>query len=235
MANELNSVGGGYAQGGVSQYSPNLPEKVEVAGSPQTSLPAARSTVQTEVRISVTTGSFSALSDSKDTAAEAAKSVRNADKALDKADALVTDLKKQVGLVKNYPPFPAGNEDRVKYLESIDGLRQELQSVVIPPVKGTNEPVFYPQQEKFPPLDPKLPSDAAVLAFGDAVAAVKDHLDAGRLALQAEAEKLSEKTSIRLPSPPAEPQAQSISARVGGQLAAIPQSVVGNSDVLAQL
>lgn len=233
MANDLNGVSSGYAQG-LSQYSPGLPEKVA-----ETKLPsppqAQRASGETEVRINITNGSFPALSDSKDAAAQVAQSVRNVNGALDKADALLTKMEAQVGLVKNYPPFPAGNEDRVKYLNSIDGLRQQLQSLVIPPVKDGNAPVFYPQEEKFPPLDPDLPSDAAVLAFGEAVKAVKEHLGAGRLTLQAQAEKLSAGGSIEVPQLPTESQAQGISEKVAVQLAGTRQSLVGSTDVLAQL
>lgn len=234
MANDLNGVGSGYAQG-VGQYSLGLPaEKPVVAKSPPP--PQAQPALgESNVQINTAKGSFPALSDSKEAAAQVAQSVRSADKALDKADALLADMKTQVGLVKNYPPFPAGNEDRVKYLNSIDGLRQQLQSLVIPPVKDGNAPVFYPQEEKFPPLDPKLPSDAAVLAFGEAVKAVKENLDAGRTALQTQAAQLSAGSGIQLPHPPTESQAQELSDKAAVQLAGTKQSLVGSTDVLAQL
>ena len=233
MANDLNGVSSGYAQG-LSPYSPGLPEKVadtKLPSPPQ----APRASAEAEVRINITKGSFPALSDSKDAVAQAAQSVRKASSALDQADTLLAEMETQVGLVKNYPPFPAGNEDRVKYLNSIDGLRQQLQSLVIPPVKDGNAPVFYPQEEKFPPLDPKLPSDAAVLAFGEAVQVVKEHLSAGRAVLQAQAEQVSAGGSIDIPLLPTEPQAQEISEKVAGQLAGTKQSLVGSTDVLAQL
>lgn len=233
MASELNGVGAGYAQG-VSYPSPSLPEKADGVGS---SVPAStlRVSAESEVQINGAKRSFPALSDSKDAAAQAAKSVRNADNALGKADTLLTEMKSQVSLVKNYPPFPAGNEDRVKYLNGIDGLRKQLQSLVIPPAASSIAPVFYPQEEKFPPLDAKTPSDAAVLAFGDAVAAVRVNLNAGRAVLQAQAEQLSSGANAQLPQAPTESQAQGISVKVAGQLAGTTQSLAGNTDAFAQL
>lgn len=232
MVNELNGVGSGYAPG-VSQYSPPLGK---AGGAESLPLPVAQSSSdKPEVQINTAKSSFPALSDSKDAAAQIAQSARGVNNALDKADALLADLKSQVDIVKDYPPYPAGNEARVKYLNSIDGLRKQLQSMAIPPVAEGVQPVFYPQEDKFPPLDAKTPSDAAVLAFGDAVAAVKANLDAGRAELQTQVEQLSAGTDIHLPRPPAEPQAQGMSFRVAGQLAGITLSLAGGTDVLAQL
>ncbi len=233
MVNKLNGVGSGYAPG-VSQY-PSVPLE-KTAGAASLPLATAQgSSDKPEVQINTAKGSFPALSDSKDAAAQVAQTARGVNNALDKADALLTELQSQVGVVKDYPPYPAGNEARVKYLNSIDGLRQQLQSMTIPPVTDRVEPVFYPQEGKFPPLDVKTPSDAAVLAFGDAVAAVKANLDVGRAALQTQVEQLSAETSIHLPHPPVESQAHGMSVKVAGQLAGAAQSLAGNSDVLAQL
>jgi hypothetical protein len=151
------------------------------------------------------------------------------------ADALMKEMQGQVDVVKDYPPYPAGNEARVEYLKSIDGLRQQLQSMTVPPVADTVEPVFYPQEGKFPPLDANYPSDSAVLAFGEAVAGLQAKLDAGRVALQAQAEQLSAGSADKLPRPPAELQAQGMSVNVAAQLASTSLSLAGSTDVLAQL
>jgi hypothetical protein len=233
MVNELNGVGSGY-MAGVGQYSSGPPEKAGgVESSPN---PAAQSLFdKPEVQINAAKGSFSALSDSKDMATQVAQTVRGVSDALDKVDSLLKEMQTKIDQVKDYPPYPAGNEARVKYLNSIDGLRKELQSLVIPPIKDGNPPVFYPQEGKFPPLDAKTPSDAAVLAFGEAVQVVKGSLDTARAVLQAQTEKLSANISIQLPRPPAESQAQSISATVSDQLAGTTQSLAGSTDVLSHL
>jgi hypothetical protein len=233
MVNEMNGVGSGYTAG-VSQYSSGPPEKTLGADSSLNS--AAKSLFdKPEVRINAAKGLFSALSDSKDMATQVAQTVRGVSDALDKVDSVLKEMQTKIDQVKDYPPYPAGNEARVKYLNSIDGLRKELQSLVIPPIKDGNAPVFFPQEGKFPPLDAKTPSDAAVLAFGEAVQSVKGNLDTARAVLQAQSDQLSAKASIHLPHPPAESQAQSISGTVSDQLAGTTQSLAGSTDVLSHL
>lgn len=187
------------------------------------------------VSINSSTEIFATLADRKDDAVQAAQAAREAGKSLDRVEELLHDMASLVGAVKNYPPFPAGNEDRVQYIKSIDGLRKEMQSLTFPPVAPEYEPVFYPQEDKFPPLDAQVPSDAAVLAFGDAVKVVRNEVATAREALEQQLQRSAESASDGLPRPPAEQQAQEISVTIAGQLIGKSVPLVGASDVLAQL
>jgi hypothetical protein len=53
-------------------------------------------------------------------------------------------------IVKNYPPFPPGSEERVKILKSISSLRKEIDQLTIPPpddkaLKIVADPAVIPQ------------------------------------------------------------------------------------------
>jgi hypothetical protein len=187
------------------------------------------------VSINSSSGSVATLADRKEDAVRTAQAVRDTGKSLDRAEELLDDMAALVGAVKNYPPFPAGNEERVQYINSIDGLRKEMQSLTFPPVAPEYEPVFYPQEDKFPPLDAQVPSDAAVLAFGDAVKVIRNDVSTAREALEQQLQRSAEHASRGLPRPPEERQAQEISVAVAGQLNGKSLPIVGASDVLAQV
>ncbi|MCX7628509.1 MAG: hypothetical protein N2Z69_08895 [Methylophilaceae bacterium] len=177
---------------------------------------------------------MSQLWDAKSAITGTAKGVRTAYQALDRADALLGQMAELVGMVKNYPPFPPGNEERVQYLNSIDGLRKMLQAVVVPPVEDQYQPVFYPRETKFPELDAKVPSDAAVLAFGEVVAALQGEVRMARQMLDAQAAQLYEQRAGNSPVPE-EAQVPGLSATVATQLANVAWPIAGESNALAQL
>jgi hypothetical protein len=134
-------------------------------------------------------------------------------------------------MVKNYPPYPAGNEDRVAYIRGIEGLRKQIDALVVPKVDDSFPPVFYPKESDFPELDAKVPSDAAVLAFGDAVQAVRRRVNDGREELRAQAEQIGGQVGNDLPPD----QARTISADVASQLGSTPASLAGNSGAFIHL
>jgi hypothetical protein len=236
MVSELNVATMGYPSslGSVGPASPADSGEVQTNRSvngQENGLPGQQETVS----INSSSGSVATLTDRKEDAVRTAQSARDAGKTLDRAEELLDDMAALVGAVKNYPPFPAGNEERVQYINSIDGLRKEMQSLTFPPVAPEYEPVFYPQEEKFPPLDAKVPSDAAVLAFGDAVKVVRNDVTTAREALEQQLQRSAEHASRGLPRPPEEQQAQEISVAVAGQLNGKSLPIAGASDVLAQL
>ncbi|HSI94504.1 MAG: hypothetical protein ACAH09_10930 [Methylophilaceae bacterium] len=236
MVSELTVAANGYppglaALGFAPSTGPDVSPVVPAVQGQRSGLAEEQETVS----INSTAESFAALADDKETAAQVAKSIRDAGKSLDQAENLLNGMASLVGAVKNYPPFPAGNEERMQYINSIDGLRKEMQSLVVPPVTSEFEPVFYPRESEFPPLDAKAPSDAAVLAFGEAVQAVRNDVDTAREALEAQAQRSAENASAGLPRFSDERQAQEISVAVAGQLNGKAQPLVGASDVFAQL
>lgn len=235
MVSELNVAANGYPAGlavlGLaSSAGPDASQAVPAYGR-RNGVPEEQETVS----INSSAESFATLADGKEVAARVAKSARDAGKSLDRAEDLLQDMASLVSAVKNYPPFPAGNEERVQYISSIDGLRKEMQSLVVPPVAPDHEPVFYPRESEFPSLDAKVPSDAAVLAFGEAVQVVRNDVNTAREALEAQARHSAENADAGLPRPPQEQQAQEISIAVAGQLYGKAQPLVGASDVFAQL
>ncbi len=226
MVNDLSGVAG-YAQA-TSYFSANpsgLVGNKDAAASEQVEQK------DPDINFKAPKGPFLQLSEIKDGATTAAKTINEASKALDKADALLNKLEEQVGLVKNYPPYPAGNEERAAYIKGIEGLRKQIDALTVPKVAESFPPVFYPKKTDFPELDAKVPSDAAVLAFGEAVQAVKQKVNDGRAELQAQAEQLSAQVGINLPPT----QARTISINVADQLGTTSQPLAGNSGALVQL
>lgn len=223
MLNELSSVTSGYAQSVSLASSASFTQSgTDVTAAPQ---PSAETDVSTVKR------TYSALIGIKDDVAQVATSIRTADQALGKADSLLGEMSAQVTQVKNYPPFPPGNEDRVKYLDSISGLRKELQALTVPRVADSYQPVFYPRESKFPELDGKTSTDSDVHAFGEAVDAARAQVNDGQKKLWSQADELSPGVGMPL----SEAQAQIIGGSVGVQLSGTSTSLVGQSDILAQL
>jgi hypothetical protein len=235
MVSELNVATMGYPPGLASLGLAPSAGSGDVQASPVVNGQGNGSPEQETVSINSSSKSVANLTDRKEDAIRTAQSARDAGKSLDRAEELLNDMAALVGAVKNYPPFPAGNEERVQYINSIDGLRKEMQSLTFPPVSPEYEPVFYPQEDKFPPLDAKVPSDAAVLAFGDAVKVVRDDVKTAREALEQQLQRSAEHASLGVPRAPQEQQAQEISVTVAGQLNGKSLPIVGASDALAQL
>jgi len=186
-----------------------------------------------KVSLSQTAEVFSEEAGKKKEVTEAAVQGRSVKDQLEKADAFLDEMSAQLAVAKNYPPFPPGNEERVQYLNSLDALKKQLQSLVIPQVSTDFEPVFYPREDVFPPLDAKVPSDAAVLAFGDAVLAVKDNVGTARAALEAQLAKVAEKAgyfaSVK------EEAASEISQTVAGQIQGKAAPLTTATDIYAQI
>jgi hypothetical protein len=236
MVSELNMATMGYPSGLASVGLASPAGSGDVQATPgvngqENGLPEQQETVS----INASSESVANLTDRKENAIRTAQSARDTGKSLDRAEELLDDMAALVGAIKNYPPFPAGNEERVQYINSIDGLRKEMQSLTFPPVAPEYEPVFYPQEDKFPPLDAQVPSDAAVLAFGDAVKVIRNDVSTAREALEQQLQRSAEHASRGLPRPPEERQAQEISVAVAGQLNGKSLPIVGASDVLAQV
>jgi hypothetical protein len=179
---------------------------------------------------------FAALALQKDEATQYAQSIRDADRALDAVEAVIKDLGEVVALVKNYPPFPPGNDQRMQYINGINGLRQQLEAMVVPPVKGESEAVFYPRESALPPLDALSASDEEVLAYGAALKDVQGKVDAGMAALHQQAQSLPEKINADLPLYPVSEEAVGqLIHEVSARLANSSQALVVGQSGLSQL
>jgi hypothetical protein len=59
-----------------------------------------------------------------------ATSIRVANSTMGKIETIIDRMKEQLGrIIKNYPPFPPGSEERVKFLRSFKALRQEIDQL----------------------------------------------------------------------------------------------------------
>ena len=85
-------------------------------------------------------GTYNNLVEEHQALSSVARSVRIADNAMGEigkaVDALKTTLE---GIVKNYPPFPPGSEERVKLLRSYSGIRKQIDQLTIPPDKAAQK------------------------------------------------------------------------------------------------
>jgi flagellin-like hook-associated protein FlgL len=56
--------------------------------------------------------------------------IRVADNTMGKIETIIDRMKEELGrIIKNYPPFPPGSEERVKFLRSFKALRQEIDQL----------------------------------------------------------------------------------------------------------
>jgi flagellin-like hook-associated protein FlgL len=77
---------------------------------------------------------FQSLQAVNDSLNMVAMSIRTADNAMESIGKLIDQMKAQLEvIVKNYPPFPPGSEDRVKLLNSFNMLKRQIDQLTIPP------------------------------------------------------------------------------------------------------
>lgn len=181
MINEISHVGLTPAQGsGRSIDVPALPPHSgrETSGDPVSA---------TEQPLTSHAG-FAALASVKDAAGDLALSLRLGQQSLVQAAALVQEMRQDAQtILKNYPPFPPGNEQRMNYLNSIVGLRRQLEALTFPPVESAAEPVYYPRLSDLPALDVNTASDQELQVFAQALDRSQEKLTAGLAALRAQA------------------------------------------------
>jgi archaellum component FlaC len=65
------------------------------------------------------------------------KSIRIADKAMGEIETNVEQMQSEVEMfLKQYPPYPPGSEDRIKYLSRFAMLRKQIDQLTFPPDAG---------------------------------------------------------------------------------------------------
>ncbi len=65
------------------------------------------------------------------------KSIRIADQAMGEIETNVEQMESEVEMfMKQYPPFPPGSEDRIKYLSRFAMLRKQIDQLTFPPDAG---------------------------------------------------------------------------------------------------
>lgn len=100
---------------------------------------------------------------------EAAGIFKDADGAMAAIEANLKAMKGELeGIVKNFPPFPQGSDDRVRMLKSFNALRQQIDALSYPPVKhnGTNGAAIL--------ADPAVVPNAGTAVVGDVKIAAQE-------------------------------------------------------------
>jgi len=65
------------------------------------------------------------------------KSIRIADKAMSEIETNIEQMESEVEMfIKQYPPYPPGSEDRIKYLSRFAMLRKQIDQLTFPPDAG---------------------------------------------------------------------------------------------------
>ena len=77
---------------------------------------------------------FQSLQAVNDSLNNVAMTIRTADTTMESIGKVIDQMKALLEVViKNYPPFPPGSEDRVKLLNSFNMLKQQIDQLTIPP------------------------------------------------------------------------------------------------------
>lgn len=79
---------------------------------------------------------WSELQKVNDSLNEAAQKQQTGDKILNGVGDSIDRMKAQLGkIIKNYPPFPPGSEERIKLLRGYVGFRKLIDQLTIPPAE----------------------------------------------------------------------------------------------------
>jgi len=112
------------------------PQVVAVSPSP-TKGPSAVAGTNDASSINWSTPLFHKIYEDKTALNSAADTVKHTNSALNAAGTIISKMRQQLdGIVKNYPPFPPGDTQRMKYLEGFMSLRKELEQLTFPSDNG---------------------------------------------------------------------------------------------------
>jgi hypothetical protein len=123
---------------------------------------------------------------------EIAKRIRHDDSLLETKHDYIAKIKSQLErIVKNYPPFPPGSEERVRILRSVKAFRSQIDQLTIPPVKDGSAPASAatPAELSLPNLHENS-TDAEVRAAVDNLTSEGKSLEGKRKELAANANRI---------------------------------------------
>lgn len=164
MANKIGSIGTGLVFGIGNAYTTN-----STAGEASTLQQQKRRPEDSGITVKVGDFAYTNMLELKERVSDLAKMVRAVDQVLATADDLLNRMRQQVMMIKNYPPFPPGNEDRLNFIKSIEGLRKEFEALSVPKEENQQKPVIYPRLMNLPQLDPETAKNSDIADFGKAV------------------------------------------------------------------
>lgn len=229
MVNPITGIGA-EALAGLGPMPASLPSAPGQLGDERLAL---RSGAEVDTRH----GAFATRAANKDDAAQVAQTVREVAGALERAQEIVGAMREQVQvLIKNYPPFPPGSEQRLQYLNSISTLRQQLEAMNIPPLDSGEEPVIYPRTAELPALDPERATDAEILDFGARLDGLAQRIETGLGELQRLIRTLPGWGQASLPSAPAsDMQASALSREMARVLPRLDAPLMGQREGLTEM
>lgn len=141
--------------------------------------------IETEVKASLVGFSVSRLQQFNDEFGSVLKSVRIADQALQQTEANVEQMKSEVqAILKMYPPYPPGSEERVEMLKRYAGLREEIEELTLP-----KDPLA---KEIVAESGVSVPGELGVTASDEALVAAQGELDRSLDAIQLARKNLSD-------------------------------------------
>lgn len=110
--------------------------------------------------------------------------IRGGDRKIDEIEQHVEKMKSELeGIVKNYPPFPEGSEERVRMLKTFKAFRDQIASLTLPPPSDQDD--FRPMVDPFLMLPGEVlirelsegATDEEIYAAIDTLHAAKDRLE----------------------------------------------------------
>lgn len=121
------------------------------------------------------------------------------------------------GIIKHYPPFPYGSEERERFLKLVTGLRQQMEALLVPPPENRHTLVPEEAKEWLPPILNGASSDADLAMAVNAI-------EAQSKAVQSFGAALREQW-IAMAQPDGEASALALSAALGAGLALASQAI----------
>ncbi|MGQ9861059.1 MAG: hypothetical protein ACUVSD_03500 [Thiobacillaceae bacterium] len=188
------------------------------------------------VRVQTRYAAYATLAGIKDEASQTAQAAREMHQALQAARTTVEAMRQAADAVlKQYPPFPPGSEQRLSYLRSIAALRQQLDAMTVPPRNDQMGPIFFPRSSDLPELDPSRATDDDVAAFGRALDALLQGVAAGQSKLRERVAALPDRLHETLPPPLPEPEVLTASQAAAADLSSRDAPLMRDAEGLAQI
>lgn len=151
--------------GGGAAYVRAMGEAGQAAESRPLLQPRAASEPAKLAETVQTNRDYARLAALKEDANAVATNVRESARVLQQARELVDAMRvKSLAIIKNYPPFPPGSEERRQYLESIQALRRQMEALIYPPPQRADGGAL-PVEYTLPTLDSLQATDSEVAAF----------------------------------------------------------------------
>lgn len=191
-----------------------------------TSFVVTQDTVVSAPGVNAGSGRFASLQQVKESFQQQALADRAEKSRLVEMERLMQDMRSNLqAIVKNYPPFPQGSEERERYLSLITGIRKQMEAMMIPPPDSAAAPwVAAMRQMGMPPALDGTTSDAEL-------AQVVQRLDQAIAMAQGFGEEIRQRwlSGSRIADDPA---ISAMSVQTGRSLAALNQGLTASMQAL---